>query len=54
MESSPTVKGNTISENVAAEYGGGIYVDSTSTLILSDPDDNIYADNEPDDIYYEP
>ncbi len=52
--SSPTIEGNEITGNQAEDSGGGIYVDSSSTLILNTPDDNIYEDNQPDDIYYEP
>ena len=51
--SSPTISGNTISDN-QAETGGGIWVSGDSTLILNEPDDNIYSDNQPDDIYHSP
>jgi len=50
--STPTLVGNEITGNVA-DTGGGIYV-LRSSLILNDPDDNVYGDNQPDDIYYEP
>ncbi len=50
--SSPTITGNTITGNTADE-GGAIWVSGCSTLHLSIPDDNIYRDNVPDDIYYE-
>ena len=33
--------------------GGGFWVSGDSTLSLNDPDDNIYEENQPDDIYLE-
>jgi parallel beta-helix repeat protein len=50
--SSFSIEKNTISGNVAVN-GGGIFVNN-ATLIFNDPDDNIYEDNQPDDIYYQP
>ena len=52
--SSPMVVSNEIQSNTAAIDGGGIWVSVDSTLILSEPDDNIYSANQPDNIYYSP
>jgi parallel beta-helix repeat protein len=52
--SSPMVVSNEIQSNTAGNDGGGIWVSGDSTLILSEPDDNIYSANQPDNIYYSP
>ena len=54
FDSSPRVVSNEFQNNTAGEDGGGIWVGGESTLILNEPDDNIYSGNQPDDIYYEP
>ncbi len=48
--SSPGIEDNIISYNTAEE-GGAIWVEDSSTLVLSDPDDNTYIGNKLDDIY---
>jgi parallel beta-helix repeat protein len=50
--STSTVTGNTITKN-RAERGGANWVSACSALHLNTPDDNVYRDNIPDDIYYE-
>jgi predicted outer membrane repeat protein len=37
--------------NTASDAGGAIWVSKDSTSILSTPDDNIYEQNQPDDVF---
>ena len=53
MDSSPAITGNTITENTAEFAGGAIWVSACSTLGLKTPDDNVYRNDVPDDIYHE-
>jgi len=53
VDSSPAITGNIITDNRADSEGGAIWVSGGSTLRLKTPDDNIYRNNVPDDIYYE-
>jgi len=50
-ESTVTITSNTFSNNESWS-GGAVRVESDSVLVLNDPDDNIYQNNEPDDVYY--
>jgi parallel beta-helix repeat protein/predicted outer membrane repeat protein len=52
-DASPTVSENVFANNQAYTAGGAIYASSGSTLNLSDPDDNTYVGNTPDDVRYE-
>ncbi len=55
QNSSPYLSFNVFESNKAgAENGGGaIWVSDDSTLEFDDPDDNIYKDNQPDDVWYQ-
>ncbi len=52
-DSAPILRRNTFENNTADNAGGGgaLWVSSDSTLEISDPDDNVYAGNSPDNIY---
>lgn len=54
-DSSPIFARNIFERNVANTAGGGgaIWINDDSTLEISDPDDNIYTENTPDDIFRE-
>jgi parallel beta-helix repeat protein len=53
--SSPVFRRNTFSSNEAKELGGGgaIWASIDSVLLLSDPDDNNYLNNSPNDLVRE-
>ncbi|MCK4900288.1 MAG: right-handed parallel beta-helix repeat-containing protein [Anaerolineales bacterium] len=50
-ESTVTITANTFSNNESWS-GGAIRVESDSVLVRNDPDDNVYQNNQPEDVYY--
>ena len=50
---STTLRANEFLNNTA-QQGGAIWLSAETDIDISMPDDNVYRDNQPDDIYEEP